>query len=73
MNKQSCIVIDDYKEEAFKKALQKDDFEDFEVKPNPTVSKCLLIIVKHNSKRTYDLKNLCEKVNKQFKNKKPNG
>lgn len=69
MNKRSCIIADNHKIETFKKALNKDGFEDFEVKEESAAKGTSIIFVKHNSKRTYDLKNLCDKVNKQFKNK----
>lgn len=70
MNKKSCIIADNHKIDAFKKALTKDGFEDFEVKEKSIVEKTSMIFVNHSSKRTYDLKNLCEKAQKQFKNNK---
>lgn len=70
MNKTSHIVIENYKEEEFRKALNKSFFTNFKIKPYDRVEGCCIILIKHSSKRTYDLKNLCNETNKKFNENK---
>jgi len=69
MNKTSHIVVENYKVEEFSKELNKDFFSNFKVRPYDRIEDCSIILIKHSSKRTYDLKNLCNEINEKFNKK----
>lgn len=73
MNKRAGIVCDDYKLQTFKEELDKEGFTEYSVRPFIGKDKTSVITVEFNSKRAYDLKNLCTRVEREFKNKKKNG